>query len=139
MNARPALQPEDAKSRVQTLVDASTAALGGRWIADEEEPRLGTCMNERGEGEGVKYTYIKRRAEHGHTERDIATLERLWQSEGFDTARFKDGHGVTMGVNGSGAAVQGVGFYSLDGGDSVSGTSWCAAGDYGEMRDRGEE
>ncbi|WP_439693786.1 hypothetical protein ACRQ4B_06020 [Curtobacterium sp. SP.BCo] len=138
MNAHPTLQPEAARSGIQTLVDDSTAALGGRWVV-EEGPSLGTCVNERGEGEGVNYTYIKRRAEHGDTEQDIATLERLWQSKGFDTARFKDGHGVTMGVNGSGAAAQGVDLYSLDSGDSVSGTSWCAAGDYGEMRDRGEE
>lgn len=138
MNAHPTLKPEDAKRRIQRLVDDSTAALGGQWVV-EEGPSLGTCVNERGEGEGVNYTYIKRRAEHGDTERDIATLERLWQNDDLDTEQFKDGYGVTMGMNGRGAAAQVVEFYSIENGDSASGTSWCAAGDYVEMRDRGEE
>lgn len=64
---------------------------------------------------------------------------RLWQNDDLDTEQFKDGYGVTMGMNGRGAAAQVVEFYSIENGDSVSGTSWCAAGDYGEMRDRGEE
>ncbi len=66
-------------------------------------------------------------------------LEDLWQSKGLETEQFEDGHGMTMGMNGRGAAAQVVEFYSIDNGDSVSGTSWCAAGDYVEMRERGEE
>jgi len=132
------LRPEAARDRIRTLVDDSTAALGGVWVV-EEGPSLGTCVNERGEGSGVDYTYIKRRVAHGDTERDIAALEQLWRSQGLETARFEDGAGVTMGVNGRGGPAQGVGLYSLESGDSVSGTSWCAAGDFVEMRERGEE
>ena len=46
---------------------------------------------------------------------------------------------MTMGMNCRGVAARVIEFYSIENGDSVSGTSWCAAGDYVEMRERGEE
>ncbi|WP_144710326.1 hypothetical protein [Curtobacterium pusillum] len=136
----PTQKPEDARQSIIELVDAATQALGGEWNS-EGGPRLGTCANERGEGEGVKYTYIKRRTDRGDRRRDIRTLERLWSDGGLDTDRFSTGGGTMVGVNGRGGAALVIGYNSSDlgGGDSVVGTSWCAAGDFVEMRERGEE
>ncbi|WIE76229.1 hypothetical protein [Curtobacterium sp. MCSS17_007] len=47
----PSTRPEDAKRAVQQLVDDPASALGGNWTV-EEGPRLGTCTDERGNGDG---------------------------------------------------------------------------------------
>ncbi|WP_144710323.1 hypothetical protein [Curtobacterium pusillum] len=140
VQARPTQKPEDARQGIVDLVDAAAEQLGGEWVVDDG-PRLDTCVNERGEGEGVDYTYIKRRTDRGQAQRDINTLERLWSDRGLDTERFSSAGGAWIGLNGRGAGASNIGYSSSDlgGGDSVSGASWCAAGDFVEMRERGEE
>jgi hypothetical protein len=137
MENRPTQEPADAKRSIQQLVDDTTDALGGTWTV-QEGPRLGTCEDERGVGEGVNYTYIKSRADRGDVEQGIRTLEKLWGERGLDTKRFSDADASYSGVDGSGDGVANIGFQSSDlgGGDTVSGTSACAAGDYVKMRER---
>ncbi|WP_144710322.1 hypothetical protein [Curtobacterium pusillum] len=140
MQTHPTQKPEDAKRGIVELVDAATEALGGEWDVIDG-PRLGTCVNERGEGEGVDYAYMKRRTERGDAERDIITLERLWSARGLETKRFSSGRGALIGISARGEGASSIGYSSSDlgGGDTVSGTSPCAAGDLVEMRERGEE
>lgn len=140
MQTHPTQKPENAKQGLIELVDAATDALGGEWTV-EDGPRLGTCVNERGEGEGVNYTYRKRRTDRGSAEQDMVALERLWSARDIRTERFSSGGGAWVGVNGTGTAVSSIGYDSSDlaGADFVGGTSWCAAGDFVEMRERGEE
>jgi len=137
MEAEQTQQPQDAKRAVQQIVDDSTKALGGTWTV-EEGPRLGTCTNERGEGDGVNYTILSSRGERGDTERDVETLEALWKRHGLTTERFGSAGAKYTGVNGAGATLASVSFSSSDlgGGDTISATSACADGDYVEMREQ---
>ncbi len=129
--------PEDAKRAVQELVDESARAIGGDWTV-EEGPRLGTCTDERGNGEGVNYTILSSRAERGDIETDVSTLTTLWKRAGLVTERFTNGDGSYSGLNGRGAGIANIAFNSSDlgGGDTISATSECAAGDYVELREQ---
>lgn len=133
----PSSRPEDAERAVQQLVDDSASALGGDWTV-EEGPRLGTCTDERGNGEGVHYTILSSRAERGDIETDVSTLTTLWKRAGLVTERFTNGDGSYSGLNGRGAGIANIAFNSSDlgGGDTISATSECAAGDYVELREQ---
>ncbi|MCJ1715733.1 hypothetical protein [Curtobacterium sp. VKM Ac-2922] len=135
MQARPTRQPDDAKRSIQRLVDDTTTALGGTWTT-QVGPRLGTCKDEHGDGAGINYTVIAARSGRGDAARDIATLEHLWRSEGLETTRFATDDESYVGLDGRGTAIANIGFRSSDlgGGDTVTGTSACAAGDYAQLR-----
>ncbi|WP_146244209.1 hypothetical protein [Curtobacterium sp. MCBD17_032] len=137
METEPTQTPEDAKRAVEQLVDDSASALGGNWTV-EEGPRLGTCTDERGNGEGVNYTILSSRAERGDVETDASTLRTLWERAGLETERFSNGDGSYSGLNGRGAGIANISFNSSDlgGGDTISATSECAAGDYVELREQ---
>jgi len=138
VDARPSQGPEAAAHEVTSLVDRASDALGGAWTV-VSGPRLGPCPGEV--GQGVAYTYVKRRDDRGDTEADLRTLERLWSDAGLETSRFTWADGAMRGLEGSGAMASAISFRSSDlgGGDTLRGTSRCAAGDYVEMRERGEE
>ncbi|KQS09088.1 hypothetical protein ASG04_09370 [Curtobacterium sp. Leaf183] len=135
MQTQTTRQPDDAKRSIQRLVDDATTALGGTWTT-QVGPRLGTCRDEHGDGGGVNYTVIAARSGRGDAPRDIATLEHLWRSEGFETTRFATDDESYVGLDGQGTSIANIGFRSSDlgGGDTVTGTSACAAGDYAQLR-----
>jgi len=141
-SGRPTLEPDAVERAVRQLVDDSTVELGGEWVV-RTEPRLGSCKNERGEGEGegVNFTYIKDRTSRGETEQDMMALEASWKRAGLHTERFSSATGDYVGITGKGDAVSSIGFQSSDlgGGDSISATSACAVGDYVDIRERQRE
>lgn len=137
MEAEQTQQPQDAKRAVQQIVDDSTQALGGTWTV-EEGPRLGTCTDERGAGEGVNYTILSSRGDRGDLQRDVETLEELWKRQGMTTERFGKAGAKYAGINGAGTTIVNVSFSSSDlgGGDTITATSTCAEGDYVQMREQ---
>lgn len=133
----PTQEPEDAERAVQQLVDDSARAVGGDWNV-EEGPRLGTCTDDRGNGDGVNSTVLSSRADRGDFETDVSALTTLWERAGLETERFTNGDGSYAGLNGRGSGIANISFTSSDlgGGDTISATSECAAGDYVELREQ---
>ncbi|MDY0890404.1 hypothetical protein [Frigoribacterium sp. CFBP9030] len=128
----------DAKRAVVTVVDDTTAAIGGEWDV-YSGPAVEGCTISDGR-DGAAYSYITTLRPGGSDpEADVVAVERLWRDRGLTTERYESGGSdPILGVRGVGSAADSLDFLADVRMYSLSGLSACAEGDAVQMQNDGE-
>jgi hypothetical protein len=126
------------KRAVVTVVDDTTAAIGGEWDV-YSGPAVRECTQEAG-GDGAAYSYITTQAAApGDPTAHIDAVEELWNDQGITTERYQSGgDDPILGIRGSGGPTTSIDFLADERGYSVDALSPCADGDPVELKKQGE-
>jgi hypothetical protein len=126
------------KGAVVTVVDDTTAAIGGEWEV-YSGPAVRECTQEAG-GDGAAYSYITTQAAApGDPSAHIDAVEELWNDPGIAIERYRSGgDDPILGIRGSGGPTTTIDFLADERGYSVAAQSRCVGGDPVELRNRGE-
>ena len=77
------MKPSEAKTAIRTVVDRTTAAVGGNWTV-RSGPALSMCPGSA-DDRGVTYKLILDRDGAGDREADLAEVQKSWEAEGMTT------------------------------------------------------
>ena len=132
------MDTDQAKEAVVTVVDDTTAAIGGEWEV-YSGPAVRACTQESG-GDGAAYSYITTQAAApGDPTAHIDAVEKLWNDQGITTERYQSGgDDPILGIRGSGGPTTSIDFLADERGYSVDALSPCADGDPVELENHGE-
>jgi hypothetical protein len=126
------------KGAVVTVVDDTTAEIGGEWEV-YSGPAVEGCTMSDGR-DGAAFSYITTLRPGGSDpEADVAAVESLWRDRGLATERYESGGSdPILGVRGGGSAADSLDFLADVRMYSLSGLSTCAEGDAVQMQNDGE-
>lgn len=129
------VQPEAAEESIVSVVDDTTATIGGHWKV-YSEPTAESCTEAA--DDGLTYTYILMQ-DRPRTDpaKAVAAVEQLWKDRGITTERYRSGAAdPILGVRGRGGPATSMDFRADARRCSVVGVSECAEGSAVEERRR---
>ncbi|MDY1004004.1 hypothetical protein [Curtobacterium sp. CFBP9011] len=126
------MKPSEAKTAIRTVVDRTTAAVGGNWTV-RSGPALSMCPGSA-DDRGVTYKLILDRDGAGDREADLAEVQKSWEAEGMTTRRYESrGEHPITSVIGRGGPTTSIQLLTREDGYSLTGVSECADGDFDKM------
>lgn len=129
------VQPEEAEKSIVSVVDDTTATIGGHWKV-YSEPTAESCTEAA--DDGLTYTYILMQdGPRTDPAKAVAAVEQLWKDRGMTTERYRTGAAdPILGVRGRGGPATSMDFRADARRFSVVGVSECAEGSAVEERRR---
>lgn len=129
------VQPEEAEKSIVSVVDDTTATIGGHWKV-YSEPTAESCTGAA--GDELTYTYILMQdGPRTDPAKAVAAVEQLWKDRGITTKRYRTGAAdPSLGIRGRGGPATSMDFLADARRFSVVGVSECAEGGAVEERRR---